>query len=343
MKGLKESAPHSTMLKRAGTIALMASAMGLLVAGCGTATSASAKSGSGSGTKTIEFIPSSNNTPYFLDEYAGVQKEAKKYGYKTVFQAPSVSANVSTEINLVREAVSNKVSGIVLVPYSPTALVAPAKLAETAGIPVIATDSSVNSGAKTFIAVNDTQAAEAIGTWAASFVHDQGQYAIIDYNLSTTSGIDRRNGFEKAMNKFPGMKFAGLQISNSVVQTALQEATAMLERNPKINVLFGANDRSALGAAEAVSRLHLQNKVCVVGFDADLGEINYIKSGVIKASALQSPVLMGERAVDALRASWAGKSLPAFEPLPYHIVTYKNYNSPTSVAAIQQYILNYKS
>lgn len=319
----------------------LALTMAAVAAGCGT-TSSSASSPSGTkGPKTIEFIPSSSRTPYFLDEYAGIKKEAKKFGYKTVYQAPS-TPNVATQINLMHEAISSNVSGIVLVPYSPSGLVTVAKQAEKAGIPVIATDSSMNSGAKTFTAVNDVKAAKSIAKWAANYVKGKGQYAIIDYSVSDTSGQDRRNGFEAAMQKFPGMKFAGIQISNSVVQTALQETTTLLERNSKINVVFGANDRSALGAAEAVQKLHLQNKVCVVGFDADLGEINYIKSGVIKASALQSPVLMGQEAVRALRAVWAGKKLPSYEPLPYHIVTYKNYNSPTAVAAIQQYILNYK-
>lgn len=314
------------------------------VAGCGTTSSTptgSSPTSNTKGAKTIEFIPSSSRTPYFLDEYAGIQKEAKKFGYKTVYQAPS-TPNVATQINLMHVAMSNKVSGIVLVPYSPSGLVSVAKQSEKAGIPVIATDSNMNGGAKTFTAVNDVTAAKAIGKWAANYVHDQGQYAIIDYSLSDTSGQDRRNGFEAEMKKFPGMKFAGIQISNSVVQTALQETTTALERNPKINVVFGANDRSALGAAEAVQKMHLQNKVTVVGFDADLGEINYIKSGVIKASVLQSPVLMGQTAVLALRATWAGKKLPSYEELPFHIVTHTNYTSPTSVAAIQQYILNYK-
>lgn len=321
------------------TLTMMAAA-----AGCGTTSSTptgSSPTSNTKGSKTIEFIPSSSRTPYFLDEYAGIQKEAKKFGYKTVYQAPS-TPNVATQINLMHEAMSSKVSGIVLVPYSPSGLVTVAKQSEKAGIPVIATDSNMNGGAKTFTAVNDVMAAKAIAKWAANYVHGQGQYAIIDYSLSDTSGQDRRNGFEAAMKNFPGMKFAGIQISNSVVQTALQETTTALERNPKINVVFGANDRSALGAAEAVQKLHLQNKVCVVGFDADLGEINYIKSGIIKASALQSPVLMGETAVLALRAAWAGKKLPSYEELPFHIVTHTNYSSPTSVAAIQQYILNYK-
>ncbi|MHB8293233.1 MAG: sugar ABC transporter substrate-binding protein [Acidimicrobiales bacterium] len=318
-----------------------------LLAACGGAKAtpsgqAPAKASS-STTKTIEFIPSSNATPYFLDEYIGVKQAAAKYGYKTLFQAPSVSQNVSTQIGMVRTAVTRGVSGIILVPYSPTALVAPAMAAEAAHIPVIATDSSLNgNAAKTFIAVPDVNAAESVAKYAAKKVHGRGEYAIIDYNLSTTSGQQRRTGFETAMKKYPNMKFAGLQISNSVVQTALQETTTLIERNPGLNVVFGANDRSAIGAAEAVQRLHDQNKVVVVGFDADLGEINLIKSGVIKASALQSPILMGYRAVEALRAVWAGKTLPKFEPLPYHVVTSTNVTSAASVAAIQQYLPNYK-
>jgi ribose transport system substrate-binding protein len=296
-------------------------------------------------TKTIEFIPSSNATPYFLREYAGVKKEAAKFGYHTLFQAPSVSLDVSKQIGMVYTAVTRHVDGIILVPYSPTALLPPVRKAMAAHIPVVATDSTLTPmDAVTFTAVPNEKAAMAVASYAANLVHGDGQYAIIDYNLSTTSGRARRDGFKAGMDKFPGMKFAGLQISNSIPQTALQETTTLLERNPKINVIFGANDRSALGVAEAVQRLHMENKVMVVGFDADLGEVNYIKSGVIKASVLQSPVLMGETAVDVLHQIFTdpSKAVPKDIPLPYALVTSKNYSDPKSIEAINQYIAGYK-
>jgi ribose/xylose/arabinose/galactoside ABC-type transport system permease subunit/ABC-type sugar transport system substrate-binding protein len=296
---------------------------------------------SGSGSKTVEFIASEDSTPYFLQEYQGVKQAAAKYGYKTVYQAPPAISDISTQIGMVSTAISDKVNGLILVPSSPTALVAPAKQAEKAGIPVVATDSNLNSGSRTYISVPDQTAADAVAKYAAGLVNGKGQYAIIDYSLSTSSGIQRRDGFEQGMKNYPGMKFDGLQISGGVVETALQETTTLLERNPGLNVIFGANDRSALGVAEAVQRLHLQNKVAVVGFDADLGEINYIKSGVLKGSMLQSPVTMGYDAVLALRQAWAGKTLPSYEPLAYHLVTYKNYSTPASVSAIAEYISGY--
>jgi len=295
--------------------------------------------------KTIEFIPSESTTPYFLREYDGIKQAAAKYGYSTLFRAPYAISDVSAQINMTDTAITRGVAGIILVPSSPTALLPPVRKAMAKQIYVIATDSTLTPmNAATYIAVPNEKAAAAAAEFAANAVHGQGQYAIIDYNLSTTSGRQRNDGFRAGMAKHPGMVFAGLQLSNGVPQTALQETTTLLERNPKINVIFGANDRSALGVAEAVERMHKQDQVVVVGFDADLGEINYIKSGVIKASVLQSPVLMGEEAVEALHELFTspGKTLAKDTPVPFTLVTSKNVGDPQSVTAIRQYIGDYK-
>src|SRR5579875_228507 len=312
---LSATSPECTMRMLRSTVA--AAGLTLLLAACsvshassgggGSADSSGSVKTSGSGSKTVEFIASEDSTPYFLQEYQGVKQAAAKYHYKTVYQAPPAISDISTQIGMVSTAISDKVNGLILVPSSPTALVSPSEQAEKAGIPVIATDSDLSSGSKTYISVPDQKAADAVAKYAAGLAGGKGQYAIIDYSLSTSSGIQRRDGFEQGMKNYPGMKFDGLQISGGVVETALQETTTLLERDPGLNVIFGANDRSALGVAEAVQRLHMQNKVTVVGFDADLGEINYVKSGVLKGSMLQSPVTMGYDAVLALRQAWAGK------------------------------------
>ncbi len=338
--GLRRSATRKLLgaLVVGATVALAAGTL----AASASATAPHATKVAASSQKTIEFIPTSA-IPYFNSEYRGIQSEAAKYGYKTVEQAPASDADFADQISMMRTAVSDKVSGIILVPFSPTALVSSVRDAEAADIPVIATDSSLSPMiAKTFVAVNDVKAAEAACQFAASAVHGKGEYAIIDYNLSTTSGVDRRNGCETVMKKYPGIKYEGIQIDNEVAEVALSETTTLLERNPKINVIFAANDSSALGVAQAVSRLHDQSKVFVVAFDADLGEVNYIKSGVVRASALQAPVTMGVEAVDALHKLWAGKTLPAYTEVPYHLVTTQNVATPASVTAIAQYVPGYK-
>jgi len=340
-------------ISRTSTLAITAIGLAATLAACsvqhaGSVTASSGGSGggtsssSGSGSDTIEFIPSEDSTPYFLQEYQGIKEAAAKYGYKTVYQAPDAISDISQQISMMSSAINDSVKGIILVPSSPTALISSAQEAESKGIPVIATDSSLNAGSKTYISVPDQEAADAVAKYAAGLVGGKGQYAVINYSMGTSSGIERQKGFQQGMSAYPGMKYEGMQISGGVVETALQETTTLLERDPSINVIFGANDRSALGVAEAVQRLHMQNKVTVVGFDADLGEIDYVKNGVLKGSMLQSPVTMGYDAVLALRASWAGKKLPAYEPVPFHLVTYQNYSQPGSIAAIAEYISGYK-
>ncbi len=327
------------MKRTAGLLPLGVGALVLATALCAARPARSAPAAS------IEFIPSESTTPYFLREYDGIKQEAAKYGYTTLFRAPYAISDVSAQIDMTNTAITRGVSGIILVPSSPTALLPPVRKAMGRKIYVVATDSTLTPmDAATFIAVPNAKAAAAAADYAATMVHGQGAYAIIDYNLSTTSGRQRNEGFHAGMAGHPGMTFAGLELSQGVPQTALQETTTLLERNPKINVIFGANDRSALGVAEAVARMHMQDKVVVVGFDADLGEINYIKSGVIKASVLQSPVLMGQKAVDVLHQLFTGggQAIPKDTPVPYTLVTSKDVGDPKSVSAIQQYIADYK-
>jgi ABC-type sugar transport system substrate-binding protein len=148
------------------TTTVTAAAVGLaaMLAACSVShagTTASSGSGSApvssssSGSKTIEFIPSEDSTPYFLQEYQGIKQAAAKYGYNTVYQAPDAISDISQQIGMMSTAISDSVKGIILVPSSPTALISSAEEAESKGIPVIATDSSLNAGSKTYISVPD--------------------------------------------------------------------------------------------------------------------------------------------------------------------------------------------
>ena len=137
--------------------------------------------------------------------------------------------DVGKQIGMAYEAVTRHVDGIILVPYSPTALLPPVKKAMVAHIPVVATDSTLTPmAAVTFTAVPNEKAASAVAGYAANLVGGKGEYGIIDYNLSTTSGRARRDGFKSGMAQFPGMSFAGLKISNSIPQTS---STATEERS----------------------------------------------------------------------------------------------------------------
>jgi len=287
----------------------------------------------------FELITKSNASPYWLAVKAGADAAAKKLGNVSVtFEAPASGTDLSTQISMVNNAVTVHVGGIILAAQQPAPLVGPVQSAIKAGIPVVTVDSGVTPNvADSFLATSNVKSGAAICSFGAKLAGGKGEYGIIDFNQISSTGEKRPVGCKDGMKAFPHFKFVGMQISNNDIATGKAETLAMLQSNPKLNMIFGANDRSALGAAEAVVEAHKTKQVVVVGFDADLGEVKAIRSGVIRGSLLQSPYTMGYQAVMELVQIKHGKHVPKRIVTPAFIITPKNANSAEAHTFLAQY------
>ncbi|MHB1684507.1 MAG: sugar ABC transporter substrate-binding protein [Bacilli bacterium] len=330
-------------LKRKSSLVAAASLMGLFTLFSGVSTSAfAATHKSAKQHYTFELITKSNASPYWLAVKDGADAAAAKMGVTVNFEAPVSGTDLATQISMVQNAVAAHVNGIILAAQNPQALLAPVKSAMKAGVPVVTVDSGVTPNVSdSFAATSNTASSANLAKYVAAKVHGHGAYAIIDFNEEASTGILRPAGFRKGMAAFPGMKYIGMQLSNNNIATATSEAEAFIESHPNINVMFGANDRSALGVAAAVQQMHKVGKIIVAGFDADLGEVALIKSGVISAAVLQSPYAMGYDAVMNLIKIKSGQKVPKRIATPYMLVTPQNVNTPEAVQMIQQYIPTY--
>ena len=287
-------------------------------------------------------ITKSNASPYWLAVREGADAAAKKFGVSVAFEAPASGTDLAGQIGMVNNAVTGGTDGIILAAQNPQALLKPVKSALAHHIPVVTVDSGLSPNiSDCFLATSNVGAAAALAKYTADhLMGGKGQYAIVDFNHTASTGIARPKGFMLGMKSYPHIKKMGpIQYSNNDVSAGLRIATTMLTQYPHLKVIFGANDRAALGPAEAVQRAHA--KVKVVGFDADLGEIALVKAGIIQASILQSPYDMGYYAVVALLDKLDGKTLPKRINTPYFLLTPKNLGSSQATAAIRQYAPKY--
>lgn len=288
-------------------------------------------------------ITKSNASPYWLAVREGADAAAKKFGVSVAFEAPASGTDLAAQIAMVNNAVTGGTNGLVLAAQNPQALLGPVKSALAQHVPVVTVDSGLSPNiADCFLATSNVGAAAALAKYTAEHLMDRkGEYAIVDFNHTASTGIARPKGFIQGMKSFSDIKKMGpTQYSNNDVSAGLRIATTMMTQYPHLNVIFGANDRAALGPAEAVQRAH--GKVKVVGFDADLGEIALIKAGIIQASILQSPYDMGYYAVVALLDQLDGKKLPKRINTPYYLLTPHNLQTKAATAAIRQYAPAYK-
>lgn len=312
----------------------------LVAAACSSSPTTSAKSGSSH--YHFELITKSNASPYWLAVKDGADAAAAKLGVSVGFEAPVSGTDLATQINMVNQAVTTHVDGIILAAQTPTGLLVPVKQALAAKIPVVTVDSGVTPNiADSFLATTNVGSAAALAKYTAKLAGGKGEYAIIDFNEISSTGIARPKGFQQGMASFPGFTFVGQQIANNSIPTGRAEAAALIQSHPGLTLIFGANDRAAIGAAEAVQAAGKVGKIIVAGFDADLGEVNLIKQGVISASVLQSPYQMGYQAVEELIQIKQGKSVPKRVDTPYTLATKSIISTPAVISAIKQYIPTY--
>ena len=122
--------------------------------------------------------------------------------------------------------------------------------------------------------------------------------------------------------------------SNSDMPTALNQTTDVLNANPDLTAIFGANEPTAIGMGRAVEEKGLAGKIVAVGFDGAPKLQELVKKGVLQGIVVQSPYNMGYKGVmTALNAS-QGKQVDAFIDTGTFTVTTENIDSAEAQKAL---------
>ena len=107
---------------------------------------------------TLAVIPKGTASMWWEVVRKGAEAAAKEEGYEINWTGPEQENDREKQIQVVEDAVSQRVSAIVLGPNDAFALVRPVKEAREAGIPIIIIDSSLNSSDFESFAATDNYA-----------------------------------------------------------------------------------------------------------------------------------------------------------------------------------------
>lgn len=293
-------------------------AIGMLATSFTTAYAGTAKTASVSG-KTIGFADSTLTNPYFVALQKGVDSEAKKYGLKVIND--NANNDDSTQLNQVEDLIQQHVSVILLNPVDSQSLSSAVKAANSAGIPVITLDRSVNSGkVATFIASDSVLAGKMAAQELIKALHGKGTVVELQGILGESAEIDREQGFDKEIATAPGIKVVAKQSANFDRATAMNVMQNILQAHPTINGVFAQNDEMALGALEAIQQAGKKN-IKVVGIDGEQEAINDVNKGTMYADIAQQPTEEGVLGIDYAVKLLKGQKIPSTVNSPLHLVT----------------------
>lgn len=198
--------------------------------------------------------------------------------------------------------------------------------ARRAGVPIIA-ESHNYPGATTVITVNDYQAGLELGRWVAAYArrHLGGSVAALDVTASMSNTDARSRGFAEGLRELPPASRTIFHIDGQGLRpTARQVAADALAVHPEINVIFGINDDSALGALDAYRAAELDSSRLLVvsfGFEGRAAKDLLDQGGPFKASVAMFPELVGRVCIQAAICASHGCPLPEHVFTPFTIIT----------------------
>lgn len=296
---------------------------------------------------TIQIIPMSTASDYWnaLRKGAEAAEEfGEAYGGITIqYDGPARNGDSQGQIDIMNNAVTAGVDGILLAATDPEALLSAVQDAEASGVPVCTVDSGVTpNDASSFICTDNITGCKALGEYMAELIDYEGKYAIIGDNYAFAAGVDRPEGFNQGMQQYEGIEYLGIQLADSDIPTAESMALNYLTANPDISVLFCSNDAAITGACNAFLQEGICGEVKLCSVDVSNDIISYIRTGMVSATVLQSPYNMGYEGVKTILAIKDGEEVEKQVDAGTYLLTLDNLDTEEAIEAIRQYLPDYE-
>lgn len=266
---------------------------------------------------------------FYQDLKRGMQQAADSLGIDLHIVAGEW--DLARQTSQVENFITQKMDAIVIAPVDSRGIVSAVEEANRAGIPVFTADIAAAGGDVTaHIASDNAQGGRLVGEFLARRLNGRGKVAILD-QPTVTSVIDRVRGFREAMGAHPGITIvAAPAVERGLREVAKQKTDNLLQSQPDLDAIFGSNDDCALGALASI-RAAGRSGILVVGFDATPEAQAAIREGSpLLADAIQYPVTIGRRTVEAIAEHLRGQAVPRVIPIPVGIVDRDSLAAPAA-------------
>lgn len=223
---------------------------------------------------------------------------------------------------------------ILFVPIDINAGAAAVAVAAAANIPVVGSNTRVNSNLLTsYIGSNDVLSGKMEAEAVLKAIGGKGNVVIIEGPIGQSAQIERRKGNLEALKEYPNVKVLEMKTANWSRAEALSLMENWLNAYPgKINGIIGQNDEMALGAIQAVKQAGLSIKnFPTAGIDGVTDAMIAVKNNEM-VSILQDATGQAQGALDiALRAVIGESYVPKaafWKTVDWGKTMQKQYNVP---------------
>lgn len=234
--------------------------------------------------------------------------------------------------------ITQKFNAIVFVPIDIDAGATAVEAAHDAGIPVVGSNTRVNSDLlAAYVGSDDTVSGYMEAKTVLDKIGCKGNVVIIEGPIGQSAQISRLEGNMKALAECPDVKVLEQQTANwsrAEAQTLMENW--LTSHSGQINGVIGQNDEMALGAIEAIKAAGLDvGDFAIAGIDGVTDALHAVKEGTM-TSILQDARAQAQGALDLaiFHATKDGSYTPQsdiwaqYPDMPFNDGKDKEYNVP---------------
>jgi ribose transport system substrate-binding protein len=279
--------------------------------------------------KNIEFIVKMRSGDFWSTVQLGANDAAKEFNVNMNFVAPDNEQDIEEQKKLVNDAIDKKVDAIVLAASDYNKMAEVVNKAAINKIPVVIVDSGVNSDKPvSVISTDNLEAGKLAGEKLIENTGKNSRVAILSIVEGSESALKREEGVMSVLSKYPNVRLVSKEYCNSNEAMAESLTKSIIAMNSSLNGIVALNSAAALGASRALEELGLSGRIKLISFDGTILELQYLEKGVIQATVVQNPFIMGYLGVKYAAMAARGSSVPKTVNMDLKVIDkYNIYNT----------------
>jgi ribose transport system substrate-binding protein len=267
--------------------------------------------------------------PWFDEVNKGAQAQAeilsRELGVEVAvdYRPPSV-ADVVEQNAILEQAASSRPSGIAVDPVDAVGHMTALDRIRDQGIPVVLFDSPSPDASMTSVGNDFSQQGAIAAERLAKLIGYAGKVAVMQGYPTAPNHKERYEAQLAVLGKYPNIIVVDGGIDNDDIETARQQASAVLESHPDLSGYLCCDASGPIGIASAIKNAGRASKVKVVSMDGIKPILDAIKEGVIESSSATIPKMQGSMAILMLWQASLGVQIPQAIDTGIAVITQEN-------------------
>ena len=272
---------------------------------------------------TIMVITPTGGLEYWEKFDHAVQASAQTAGIRIVLAAPQSVTDYTEQAQMVEDAISRHVQGIIVSPAHQLVLASVLRKAEQAHIPVVVVGTPVALSAHDFVAFvawDEEQAGRLAARRFIALLNGKGELGMVGVSPTVEESSLIEKAFADEIARTPWVKLVSVKYGLSDWARSHQAVVDLLAEHPGIKGIFTTDEFSTQAAAYTFEG-RAKKRPILIGVSEEINELNGLKSGRTDALIVSDPQELGARAMQAMRTALSGADAHSFSAhLPVSIV-----------------------